>query len=908
MKKKISLLFIIGINFFLFSFSLSAQLPKWILGNSQQTSSGNFYSLSSGNLKFYEVDFTGTSPVVNPRILGNSINSIVSRGSQDVINNALDNNGNILFYLFCASRTAYNNFSGIVSDTVYFVSYNPSTNADEVFGKTAAINRISSVIEHALCPRPNYPGQYYFIYKTRLASNISDDIKYVIVDGINKTVSLPVTIVSGEKNGEGFALSKYDCANDRYWLFSTRLESTGFITIRRTEINPLGLMGTTDVYTINLTNNISGAVITAIEISSLGNTLAMCLFSNNSNKAVSIFDFNISTGALSNERYYTNSSGYGIVTCEFSRDGTRLYIMQGGSSSFPNIVYNCPVISSGSYTITSANSVPSIIISGSLAMELAYDDKIYVNKGHNENSFYCITNPNSASPTVVNTISPFFGTSIYRIGDAFPDQIDGDNGSFLNASISVSSDTICQGQSAVLTGNGGQAYQWSGGVIDSVSTITVSPSIATTYYLEVSNGSCLDFDSVTINVDSRPTAYITGIDTICSGQSITLTAIGGSSYQWSGGITSSTSSINVSPSIITTYTVVAINSGCSSLPEEFTVIVNPTPDVSIVGATLICDSSISNYSANIAGGTAPFNYLWTNSDTSPNINILHPLSSTSLIGIEVTDVNNCSDTASLNVTSLPYPLALISGPLMGCPPLNVSFTNQSINATNYLWNFGDGTTSVFSTPAHLYSTSGSYAVSLIAYNSAGCSDTTTEANFITINPSPHAGVGVSVSDSNALLTTIFNQSQQSTTCVLYFGDGDSLVGCNWNEVFHTYQEMGDYVITQIVMNSNGCTDTIEINVAMECESKIFIPNAFTPDGNGLNDLFYIYGNCLNDYKLMIFDRGGELMYETTDITKGWNGMYKLKPVEQDVYVWKLFYTNSTEKTKKEKIGHVTVVR
>lgn len=1031
---------------FLFSLSLNAQLSKWILGNSQQNSNGSFYSYTAGNLSFYEADFSGATPTVTSRLLGTSITSIKSMGSQDVINNALDGNGNILFYLFSASRSAYNSFSGTLSDTVYFAALDSTTGKDEVFGKTPATDRISSVIEHSLCPRPGFNGQYYFIYKVRCGSSINDDIRYVIVDGINKTVSSPTTLISAKRNGEGFAISNYDCVNNRFWLFTTRLETNGFITLVRTEINSAGLSGTTDVYTVNLTNNSSAPTITAIEISSTGNTLAVCFFSNNSNKVVSIFDFDISTGTISNERYYTNSSGYAVVTCEFSPDGNRIYIMQGGSGSFPNKVFKCAVLATGSHTLTSSDEISSITLNQSLAMELAYDGKIYINKGHNQSSFYCITDPNMVNPTVISTTNPFFNTNAYRIGDAFPDQIDGLTSQSGIISITASSTNICKYDSVVITGAGGLSYQWSGGVTDTHSLIKVAPTQTTTYYLQTSTGNCVASDSITIVVDTVPVTFISGNTTICSGDSTLLTANGAEFYQWTGAITAVGPTIAISPTDTAIYTVTPVNGGCFGTPVSDTVNVITQPVVSIVStddsicantpititglggttyqwsggsadttASIIVSPlitttyylSVSNQicvdadSIKITVDTVPIvsisgtmaicsgestvltasganAYQWSGESNATSASItVNPVitsaytvtpingdcygapvsdsvivTTTPIASITISDdsicpgesitiianggdtyawsgaiVSNmdtiyispdttsylylltsnglCNDTDTQTVFVGSYPTISISGDTVGCVPLNVIFSSASLNTDYYSWEFGDGENSTLVNPVHTYSDTGSYSVSVIASNIQGCSDTSVFNSYVIVNPSPEAGVNTSTTSTyNDNTVTFYNSSNNASDCITYFGDGDSLIGCDWDEVSHTYAKEGEYTITQFVSNGN-CTDSMATTILITSISTVYAPNAFTPNFNGVNDFFNIYVKNTKNFELMIFDRWGELIFETSNPNIGWDGYYKQKPVESGVYVWKLSYTT---KEDHQIIGHVTVLR
>lgn len=1033
---------IIVLFFLQYSVSMISQTSKWILGNSQQTSSGSFYSLTTGNLHFFEVDFTSSPPIVTPRIMGNSISNIISMGSQDVINNATDGNGNVQFYLFSASKSAYNNFSGVLSDTVYFVAFDSTTGKDEVFGKVAAENRISSVIEHGLCPRPGFNGQYYFIYKTKYASNSNDDIRYVVIDGINHTVSTPITIVNDEKNGEGFSISPYDCANNRYWLYTTRLEANGFVTIRRTEIGSSGLTGPIDLYTINITNNSSGAVITAIEISPTGNTLAACLFTSNSNKVVSVFDLDIATGNITNERFYTNASGYGVVTCEFSPDGNRIYIMQGGSSSFPNIVYNCPVISSGSHTLNSSNQISSISISASLAMELAYDGKIYVNKGKNKSSFYCIENPNSNSPTITSSTSPFFGTTTYRIGDAFPDQIDGLSNPINQGYILASDTSICKGETVTLTASMGDSYYWNGGTIDSTSTINVSPDSTTIYFLEVLNGSCLSYDTITLKVDTIPIAIVSGNTSICSGDTIVLYAFGGNSYQWTGNTMSDSSSIIINPDTTSFYTVTPSNSGCQGQPVNITVNVTPLPDSEITtNATTICDGQTLTLTANggldyqwsggvsdtasiintspsnttiyyltayngfceatdsiivnvdtmpigiVSGslsicsdenttliasgaesyqwsggafaststitaspgtsttyiltpingvcignqisvfvnvtqkpnaliiasdsiicfqdtiklkGTGGTNYEWSGGITSnlDSINIIPTLTTTYFL--EVSN-GSCTDTDSITIIVDSIPLVSINGDLTICEGQTATLVING--ATSYQWLGFDSISG--NTLNVIPSQTTPYIV--IPSNGSCIGDSITIT--VQVNPHPTASITSNETTSESIINFFINNSSfQNTNCITYFGDGDSIYGCSWPELMHTYTQNGNYIANTVIIDTNSCSDTSFISLTINKESQLFIPNAFTPNCNGINDFFNIYGTGIENIKFIIFNRWGELIFESDDLQKGWDGKYKGKLVEAGVYVWKLDFKSTATQKSEKRIGKLTIIR
>lgn len=167
--------------------------------------------------------------------------------------------------------------------------------------------------------------------------------------------------------------------------------------------------------------------------------------------------------------------------------------------------------------------------------------------------------------------------------------------------------SICIGQTVTLAASGALSYQWSGGANDTTSVITVSPTTTTTYYALPGAGACPGIpDTITVNVLPTPIVNVGGNTSICAGQSTTLTASGGTSFQWSGGSTDTTASITVSPLVTTTYFVTTSNGPCTSGFDTITVVVTPSPTVTIVGPTMICPGT--GVTLTVVGNATT--YLW----------------------------------------------------------------------------------------------------------------------------------------------------------------------------------------------------------------------------------------------------------------------------------------------------------
>lgn len=845
---------------------MQAQLPKWIVGSSEQNASGTFYSYGTGNLKFYELNFSGTL-FTTPRIIGNSIQSIKSVGTQDVIQTAVDTSSNtVLFYAFIAALGPYNAGFPIISpDSVYFAAYNSSTSADEIFGKIPTTGWGASVLESELVRKPGSISEYYFIYKTQATSLYNDNIRYVTIDAVSKTVSAPIDIVTATKSGEGMAVSQLDCSSNQRWLFVTRPETSGNITLRKCTITNSGISLPTDIYTISIPGNSIG-VIGAIEISPTNDKLAIANFTTASvAKNLILFDYNNTIGAVSNEYSYTNQSGGPFVTMEFSPNGSRIYILQGGASGYSNVVYNCPVVSSN-YTVTSANLMTGMTLINSLTLELAYDGKIYVNQGESSNFIYYIPNPNSTSLSVLSTAANFFGVN-QQMGSGFPDQIDGDRNpnNTINASISPSATSICDGQSVTLTASGGTTYQWSGGSSSTSSAITLSPIVTTTYYLQASNGSCIDNDSFTIQVNSIPVATISGIQNICSGQSTTLTASGASSYLWSGGSTATTASISVAPTTTTNYILTPSNGSCQGNPITTTVNVTQMPSASIAStSTSICNGQSVTLTA--SGGAI---YQWSGGSSSISSTIIESPTVTTTYYLQASN-GSCTDNDSVTIQVNSVPVASISGNQNICSGQSTLLTASGANS--YQWSGGSSDTTAAILVAPIITTN------YIVTPSNGACLASPISILVNVNQSPTADAGTdqTISAGN---TVVLNGNGGGS----YLWSPSTGLDCSTcqNPMANPFQTT---IYSLTVIDTNGCSGVDWITVEINC-GELFVPSAFSPNEDTENNFECVYGKCIQVLSFVIFDRWGEKVFETDDQSICWDGTFKGKKLDTAVFVY-----------------------
>ena len=277
--------------------------------------------------------------------------------------------------------------------------------------------------------------------------------------------------------------------------------------------------------------------------------------------------------------------------------------------------------------------------------------------------------------------------------------------------------------------------------------------------------------------------------------------------------------------------------------------------------------------------------------------------------LEDTNFCNAPDTFRLTIRLSPNVRASFTTPPSGCVPYNATFNNTSLGGINFFWDFGDGSTTTGMNPTHLYTTPGVYLVRLVATDTTTCNLADSTSFTITVSGIPTAAFVYSPNPAEEnSITTFTNNSIGGTRFRWYYGDGDSLYTFRQDTtVRHQYNETKQYQPCLVAINQFNCPDTTCQVLDNIVKPILDVPNAFTPNRDGANDRAIVIGVGIARMVFRIYNRWGQLMFESTDRKNGWDGRFKGKDQPMDVYAYTLdaeFFDG--KKIKKQ--GDITLLR
>lgn len=494
-------------------------------------------------------------------------------------------------------------------------------------------------------------------------------------------------------------------------------------------------------------------------------------------------------------------------------------------------------------------------------------------------------------------------------------------------------------ESTVSTGN---ITNWNWNLGNGTSSTQQNPSLTypqdsvyTVTLVVTADGGCTDTATQQVAVYPLPEASATATN-VCFGEEVlfgdSTTINSGSIVAWNWTFGDGNNSDTQHPTHLysesQTYVYslqVFSNNGCTdNTSGAVTVYPLPISDFQMT-STSSCFSPASVNLFNQSSGANQFEWNHDNGTIQSQFNSTAIFDTVGQYNIQllVTNQFGCQDSSTQLFEVFPTVSADFetSNPI-GCEPWEVEFTNLSVNGTDFYWDFelGDGSTE--ENPAHVFEEPGTYSVELIAIGLGGCADTIQYSELVTVWPNPTANFEyTNIQDEIANGTIVFtNTSTPHVNRWWDFGDGATSESENTT---HQYDFFGNKLVTLAVMDVNGCVDTLQRYIEVNFFGGLYVPNAIIPnDQNPDVRVFQPKGSGLGNYRVIVFDKWGNRLWESTKLIEGspaeaWDGTYLGEEVPQGAYIWKIdaIFANGTIWQGMENndgelhtVGTVTIIR
>jgi gliding motility-associated-like protein len=410
---------------------------------------------------------------------------------------------------------------------------------------------------------------------------------------------------------------------------------------------------------------------------------------------------------------------------------------------------------------------------------------------------------------------------------------------------------------------------------------------------------------------------------VCQFQTSTLTApVGAASYSWietsnPGTVLGTSNTLSITPTTTGTFTYQCTLTslvGCNSMVTT-TVTVVPGPDITTTNPAAICSPATVDLTAagittiNVGSGTLEYF-----SDAACTVPVASPnaITTSGTYYVRLSSPGGCSDVEPIVVTYTSLPVQFTSNVTEGCTNAIITFTNSSSSSANCVWTFEGGGTQVgCGSVTQQYNTPGTYDVTLTVTDASGCTGSVTQTDMITISSQVHASFGVNVYEQTVLYP-VFNFTNNSTGATSYvweFGDGTTSAATS---PVHAYANSpGVYHVVLHAYNDEGCYDTAVVVVSVVDDLIFYVPNTFTPDGDEFNNVFFpVFSDGFDgqNYTLLIFDRWGEVIFESHNLDYGWDGTYFGQLCKEGVYTWKIVIKQKDKDKNHQFVGHVNLLK
>ncbi len=471
------------------------------------------------------------------------------------------------------------------------------------------------------------------------------------------------------------------------------------------------------------------------------------------------------------------------------------------------------------------------------------------------------------------------------------------------------------------SGNGTLSYWNDAGAVNSALATPNAVTTSNTYYIKSANGICQDIKPVVVTINPLPLALPIYSASYCQNAAtspISTTASAGCTLNWYQNLTGGTLT-NITPTV--SSSTVGVNSyyvtqtdanGCESASPRTKIDINVTaiPVVTVNSPSVCYGDSIT------LTATGATTYSW-DIGWAQGVSNSNPFKDKTLINAKYKvrgTTNGCSSSAIADITIKPLPTLVYQDSLSICFPGSVDLTSSEytigstpLSTFDYFIN-KTGTSPL--TGASTIETDGVY---YIQSTLNGCKS---KIDSVVVNiqqkPAVYFTPSPAVVTTTNPVSTMINGTIGGSTYFWNFGDTGTSIETKPEHTFPNI-DTSTYQITLVAISKDGCIDSLKKSVKVIEDLLYYVPNSFTPDGDQYNQEFkpiFTSGFDHKGYQLLIFDRWGNLVFETTDYTKGWDGkrLGSKEKVQDGTYTWKILFSIKSDDRREEIHGHVTIVR
>lgn len=457
-------------------------------------------------------------------------------------------------------------------------------------------------------------------------------------------------------------------------------------------------------------------------------------------------------------------------------------------------------------------------------------------------------------------------------------------------SLNITAANLCIGSTATLNASGALTYTWSPAtglsntLVSNPTTTLTTPVVYTVITLDTQG--CSGTNTISITPLPLPVVTISASAlSLCLNQGAMLTANGANSYTWStgGGI----NPIQVAPASTEVFSVTGMAANGCVNSGSVQIVVNPLPTVSIVGSTVACQGIPSVITA-----TGATNYNWNTGASTSSLSVTPSINTS--YSVTGTDVNGCTGTANFSLAVFQTPTLAVAGRREICK--NEKVTLNVTGGSTYTWSTGELANSInFTLQAN--------AVVTVSSGIAGCTPGVATVS-ITVNPLPVVSASTALSVIKIGKSTQLNASGNTSSFNWQPSEGLSCNTCANPVAQPSVTTM--YVVEST--NAKGCknSDTVLVEVEIIC-GEIFTPSAFSPNNDGNNDTWCVYGNCIETMTCEIYNRWGQKVFTMNAKDQCWDGTINGTPQNAGSFIFQLKTTLVTGETKSIK-GNFTLIR